>query len=149
MCKVFDTESFIARANAVHKNKYDYSKVEYKNVRTKVIIACPTHGDFEQNVRHHLRGCGCPKCGIEKCTKSMSLGLSKFIEKSKEIWGEDTFDYSKVRYKNNYTKVEITCNKHNKTFEQTPTRHYRSLCCPDCILEELGSNKGGYWTYER
>ena len=32
------TEEFIARAKAVHGDRYDYSKVEYVNNKTKVII---------------------------------------------------------------------------------------------------------------
>jgi len=39
-------EKFILKANKTHKNKYDYSKIEYKNLSTKVKIVCPIHGDF-------------------------------------------------------------------------------------------------------
>ena len=38
------TEQFIAEAKAVHGDKYDYSKVEYKNNKTKVCIICPIQG---------------------------------------------------------------------------------------------------------
>ena len=40
------TEEFIERARKVHGDKYDYSKVEYINSRTKVCIICPEHGEF-------------------------------------------------------------------------------------------------------
>ena len=36
-------ENFIKESNAVHQNKYDYSKVDYKGVTTKVKIICPVH----------------------------------------------------------------------------------------------------------
>ena len=55
-------EEFILRANEVHKNKYDYSKVEYKTSHDKVIIKCPKHGEFEQLPYDHLHGHGCPSC---------------------------------------------------------------------------------------
>ena len=34
------TEEFIKQAKEIHGNKYDYSKTEYKNTRTKVEIIC-------------------------------------------------------------------------------------------------------------
>ncbi|EFX2640874.1 GIY-YIG nuclease family protein [Shigella sonnei] len=57
-----DTETFIAKAKAVHGDKYDYSKVVYKNNRTKVKIICPEHGVFEQQPNHHLQGKDCAEC---------------------------------------------------------------------------------------
>lgn len=57
------TDQWVARAKAVHGDRYDYSQVEYLNRRTKVKIICRIHGMFEQNPDSHLRGCGCKKCG--------------------------------------------------------------------------------------
>lgn len=55
-------EDFVARAKEVHKNKYDYSKTEYSDMRSKVEIICPVHGPFFQRAQSHLLGHGCPKC---------------------------------------------------------------------------------------
>ena len=63
-------EEFIAKAKLVHGDKYDYSKVDYVNRKTKVCIICSKHGEFWQTPNHHLSGCGCPKCGIEKHRKN-------------------------------------------------------------------------------
>ena len=41
------TEEFIAKAEQIHGAKYTYGKVNYINAKTKVIIICPIHGDFE------------------------------------------------------------------------------------------------------
>lgn len=57
------SKDFVARARKTHGNKYDYSKVEYKNNSEKVCIICPKHGEFWQGPYAHLRGEGCPKCG--------------------------------------------------------------------------------------
>lgn len=59
-------EEFIAKSKVVHGNRYDYSKVVYKNSKTKVIIVCPEHGEFEQKPEKHWSGQGCPVCGKEK-----------------------------------------------------------------------------------
>ena len=34
----------------------------YENCRSKVKIICPTHGEFEQTPKLHLKGAGCGKC---------------------------------------------------------------------------------------
>ena len=61
----FTTQEWIDRANKVHNGFYDYSKTHYVNQRTKVIIICPKHGEFEQKADSHIRGRGCPLCGNE------------------------------------------------------------------------------------
>ena len=61
------TAEFIAKAKTIHPDKYDYSLVEYVNMRTKVEIICPTHGPFWQLPRNHLQGTGCPQC-VRKST---------------------------------------------------------------------------------
>ena len=56
------TKVFIRKALKVHGNWYDYSKVEYKNAKTKVTIICPVHKDFEQTPTGHLSGRSCSEC---------------------------------------------------------------------------------------
>jgi len=55
-------EEFIKKSKEVHGDKYDYSKANYKNCRSKVKIICVQHGIFLQEVDNHMRGQGCPKC---------------------------------------------------------------------------------------
>lgn len=59
MSKKKTTKQFIEEAKLVHGNKYDYSKSEYVNATTKVIIVCPQHGEFLQRPCDHLNGHGC------------------------------------------------------------------------------------------
>lgn len=56
------SQEFIERSNIIHNYKYDYSKVNYVNYSTPVIIICPIHGEFNQVPDYHLHGNGCPKC---------------------------------------------------------------------------------------
>ena len=53
----------------VHGNKYDYSKIDYINSKTKVKIICPKHGIFAQRPNDHILGEGCPKC-VNKVSKA-------------------------------------------------------------------------------
>lgn len=57
-----NTNDFIKRAIIIHNNKYDYSKVNYINNHTKIIIICPIHNEFNQQPNSHLAGQGCSKC---------------------------------------------------------------------------------------
>jgi hypothetical protein len=61
-CFQSTTVDFIAKSNRVHMGKYDYSKVDYVNSWTKVIIRCSKHGVFLQRPTRHLAGDGCPIC---------------------------------------------------------------------------------------
>ena len=76
-------EDFIEQSNEKHNYKYSYSKVNYINNYTNVIITCPIHGDFEQIPKNHLNGCGCPKCMRslleEETEKNLKLLNIKFI----------------------------------------------------------------------
>ena len=56
-------EKFETLARQVHGDKYDYSSVDYKGMRTHAVITCPEHGEFTQTPEHHIyRGHGCPRC---------------------------------------------------------------------------------------
>lgn len=122
-----NTQEFIEKAKQVHGDKYDYSKVEYKTAKTKVIIICKEHGEFEQTPDNHLHGKGCPKC-----VKNYKLTQEEFIKRAKEIHN-DFYDYSQVKYNNIQEKVTIICPKHGK-FEQRPVVHLLGCGCPKCSL---------------
>jgi hypothetical protein len=63
--------AFINKANKVHNFKFDYSKFKYINAKTKSIITCPIHGDFEQNPDKHLNTkYGCKMCADENKNKN-------------------------------------------------------------------------------
>lgn len=121
---------FIERCTKIHNGKYDYSKVEFKDMKDFVKIICPEHGIFEQRAKVHYRGYGCPICG-----GSQRLTNEEFIKKAKSIHG-NKYDYSKINYKNFSTKVCIICKKHGE-FWQTPNGHLFGAGCPVCPQSNL------------
>jgi hypothetical protein len=127
MAKRLTTEEFIERSNIIHSNKYNYSKTNYINARTKVCIICPEHGEFYVLPNSHLQGYGCKKCA--DALKSSST--EEFIKKAKEKHG-DVYDYDKVNYVNARTKVIITCKKCGNSFLQKPNSHLNGCGCPYC-----------------
>lgn len=137
MGKRLTTYIFIEKSNNIHLHRYDYSLVDYKNNKTKVIIICKEHGNFEQLPINHINGrAGCPNCNGHIPTKEI------FIEKSNKLHN-NRYDYSKVIYKNSKTNVSIICEKHG-VFKQTPNVHLSNHGCPNCgkmhtqlLLEKL------------
>ena len=99
------TEEFIKRARLIHTEtnqwgnpRYEYHKVNYKNMITKIWIHCTqedenglVHGDFQQIPAAHLSGQGCPICAQRENKKEQelkdyikSLGFD-FIENDRKI----------------------------------------------------------------
>ena len=119
------TEEFIESAKKIHGDKYDYSKVKYDLAKKPVIIVCPIHGEFKQTPLNHLKGAGC-----KKCSGTSRSSTDEFIDNAKKIHG-DKYDYSKVYYVNNKTKVKIICPIHGE-FEQKPNTHLNGSGCYFC-----------------
>lgn len=125
--KKLTTKEFVKKSIETHGYKYDYSKTEYVRSREKVKIICPKHGEFLKTPNKHVsQKQGCPKCTID----SLKNTKEYFIKISKEKHG-DKYDYSKVVYKNNKTKVVIICADHGE-FRQEPRMHSSGQDCPMC-----------------
>ena len=91
-------KEFVKKAKEIHKNKYDYSKVNYINNKTKVCIICPVHGEFWQTPNDHLDGHGCPKCNERKLEKETRFFLMenniKFEYQKRFSWlGKQSLDF--------------------------------------------------------
>ena len=128
-------EEFIKKAKEIHGDKYDYSKVNYINERTKVCIICPEHGEFWQTPSSHLANKGCIKCGKISIYNKLVMSKDRFIEISNLIHNK-FYSYDKSYYKNNYSKVIITCPIHGD-FQMIPSSHMRGQGCPKCKQSHL------------
>ncbi len=130
MTKTLTNKEFILKANEIHKGKYDYSKVNYKNNHTKVCIICSKHGEFWQQPGSHLIGRGCKECGKEKLSNIKTSNTTEFIKKAKLVHG-NKYNYDKVSYIDSQTKVCIICPEHGE-FWITPNNHLRGQGCLKC-----------------
>jgi len=143
-------DEFIEKANAIHKNKYDYSEVKYKNMQTRVEVICKEktdpssdeiHGVFEVRPSHHVNSAsGCPTCARIRANNSNKSTKEEFVEKARKHFG-DKFDYDESVYLGNDVDVTIRCKKDGHgTFTQTPHNHIVSTFgCPKCC-DELKEN---------
>lgn len=128
------TEKFIEKAKKIHGNKYDYSETVYTHPKIKIKYKCPKHGEIEQLPDNHLKY-GCGLCGNEEGYKKRLKKTDCFIEECIKTHG-DKYDYSKVEYVNNHTKVCIICPEHGE-FWQTPSKHISGQGCPKCKSSKL------------
>ena len=124
-------EIFISKAKEIHGNIYNYDLVEYSNTTTKVKIVCPTHGEFLQTPQKHLHGQGCSKCGLKKRTKTQTMTIEDFTDRSSNIHN-NKFDYSNILYKNSHEKIEIICPEHGN-FTIKPYSHLQGKGCGKCV----------------
>lgn len=123
-------EKFIEKAKALHGNRYDYSKVIYKNNSTKICVVCEEHGQFWQTPNAHLSGKGCPYCRNKNTSIRFKSNLNLFIEKS-NILHNNKYIYSKTVYTGTHKKVIIICPDHGE-FKQLPSSHLQKHGCPVC-----------------
>ena len=154
------TEKFIDKIkiknNPKHFNedgtlKYDYSKTNYTHSKTKIIIRCPIHGDFEQIPNSHLNGEGCYTCGKKVNTSSLQV----FINKANTIH-DNKFDYSKTNYKNSRTRVTVGCSVHGD-FEVLPSSHLLGTGCSKCkntfttesFIDKATIKHNKYYSYDK
>lgn len=124
-------ETFIVLASAVHKGKYAYPNVEYKNVGTKVQIFCPEHGEFWQTPHSHLDGQGCPECKKLTLSRLKSLDYPEFAQRAKETHG-GRYTYPQELYTKMWDKIGIICPDHG-LFYQVGGDHVAGRGCSKCV----------------
>jgi hypothetical protein len=131
-------KEILLECKEVHKNKYNYSKVTYVNAKTKVVIGCPEHGDFEQLLYSHKNGFGCNECALIVRANKRRLSQDDFIEQCKNVHG-DYYDYSLVNYTKIKNNINIICPRHGK-FEQTADDHKNGRGCVKCYRSKQSEN---------
>ena len=125
----YSNKEFIEKANKVHNNKYDYSKVNYINEKVPIIIICPIHGEFRQKPYAHLQGKGCFECkGSKRKTNDEFISQANLIHNFK-------YDYSLCNYENAHKKVLLVCPEHGQ-FYIKPNFHLCGGRCPKCVNSE-------------
>jgi G:T-mismatch repair DNA endonuclease (very short patch repair protein) len=129
MPKKVTTKQFIERAIKVHGDKYDYSKTNYVNNYTDIIIICKKHGEFKQQPKTHIY----QKSECPKCKKLKRLSTKEFIKRSNKIH-DNKYNYSLTDYTNRRNKVKIICPDHGM-FEQKAGSHMQGRGCSKCNIK--------------
>lgn len=95
-----------------------------------IIVTCPIHGDFKQLAAGHIRGKGC-----KDCAGTITKTTEQFIIDARKVHG-DEYDYSKSKYINAMTYIEIICRKHG-SFWQKPNTHLIGKGCFECYGSKM------------
>lgn len=120
-----NTDYFIKKSNDVHNNYYGYTKTNYVDSKTKVIVTCPKHGDFEILPNAHMNGIGCKECNPYR-----KMSFEDFVEKSRQRHG-DKYEYPQSGFRSMSMAARIICPKHGE-FMQSPVVHLSGVGCKKC-----------------
>ena len=131
MSKRLTQDEFLQKVYKDNENDIDYSNFVYNGNSKKGVGKCNVCGYVWEALPMSLfKGHGCPKCAIKKRSKKITKDVLDVIDGFRNVHG-DKYDYSKVKYVNNKTLVEILCPIHGSFF-QKPNVHLNGHGCPKC-----------------
>lgn len=139
--KRFTHEEIIQKFVESKGRDFDYSRVEYTNLHSKVCIGCKKHGWFFVSPSQFINGVyGCPQCWLEHIGKSnRKIFKEDFLKIASSVHG-DKYGYDKVEFDSVNDKVVIFCPKHGY-FEQEVFSHLKGYGCFKCRCYSSGENK--------
>ena len=138
-----NTEDFINEVENKWPNKFDFSKTNYINSRTQLILICKEHGEFNCKPLDIKKKFICPRCNEQynDSPYKYKMNLNDWIQRFKHIHG-DRYDYSLIteqNYKDN--KIPIICKEHG-VFYQMKRDHSIGKGCRQCnATSHHGSQK--------
>ena len=104
------TTLFIEKAILIHGFKYDYSKVNYIDSKTKVCIICKEHGEFWQNPSNHLNGKGCKECANKKLNRVDKITVEEAMRRLDNL--NNNYEYDLTNFKKSKDNIKIKCVDH-------------------------------------
>ena len=128
--KTYSKEYYIGKIKELNLPEY---KIVSINGGNDITLSCVTHGVFKtsytslKRCKEHNR----PKCMQEKGVQGIQKNTESFKILAKDVH-KDKFDYSRVVYVDNKTKINILCNTCKNRFDQKPTIHLSGKGCPNC-----------------
>jgi hypothetical protein len=136
-------EEVLKSFRETHGEQYDYNSRDYTNSSSQIRITCPKHGEFIQSVTSHKHGQGCPKCGRERISESLTTPWEEVLKTFREIHN-DEYEYTPETYTLLDNPMEMFCKKHGR-FEQIPKNHRNGSGCPECGRERISESLTTPW----
>ena len=124
-------EHALARFHETHGDQYDYSRVEYVNSRTKVVIICWKHGPFKQGPSEHWKGQGCPPCARPRQTGAAARPFEK-VEPLLIAAHNGKYTYDGSTYRDADSKIRATCPLHGDFWPQVSSHLRGKYGCREC-----------------
>jgi hypothetical protein len=125
----YDGETeFISLAKIIYGDLYGYSNTKYIDSNTNILVTCNRHNiDFSVKPLNFLRPghFTCPLCDTRV------INTESFIERSKQLFGEDLYDFSETIYTKSKAPVNIRCCICGEIFSVLPDKFLREgIRCP-------------------
>lgn len=99
--------NFINKANKIHNNQYDYSKVIYVNNSTNVEIICKKHGSFFVRPNDHTsKKRYCPHCTQETQSDSIDFVRQEIEKRGGLLLNSMSDDLSYIKTEQ---RIEVKC----------------------------------------
>jgi very-short-patch-repair endonuclease len=139
---------FVKYCKNIFSNKYDYSKMEYKNMNTKVTLTCKNHGDFRIIPgKHKYSFQGCPECSKEENSsypekyfnKNLNLEKIQTFKVNEDYLRNKPFDFLIKRFS---LIVELHGEQHYKKKWNMSDKDFHLRKKIDKIKKEKILNKG-------
>ena len=158
------TDSFIKKAQEVHKNIYEYHNTNYIGVKDLVCVTCKDHGDFNIVAGYHLQSYrksnGCPSCNIY--ASKGETAISAFLLASGTIFETEKTFSNLVGFHKTLLRFDFYLPEHNTAIEFQGHFHYSSIMGSDLekqvyydgLKKEYCENNAinllciPYWLYE-
>jgi hypothetical protein len=123
-------------ARQIHGDKYNYSKVNFLNSDSDVIIICNKHGEFKQRPANHLTNeAGCLECSKLKASIKRKLGKKEILKRANKIHN-CKYDYVIAEDATVHDNLILICPKHGEQKPQKISNHiHNNYGCYKCAKE--------------
>ena len=128
-----DSNLFLSELLDLYGDRYSFDKVIYSGASKKIIVTCPTHGDFEIEANSFLKGHECPKCSYEKrANDNIEKHKSKFLSSS------HNFKIIESSYNKATSSCIAICPNHGEFIVNKAYRITQGVAaCPSCSVSNL------------
>lgn len=139
MSKLMRQEEAIANMSRRHNNKFDYSKVVFKDYRSPITIICPKHGEYVTNYEKHMQdsalksGC-CPGC-VYDARSSNKISYEETLKRINEKFPDKGYNVTLDAWKEKGVNIWVTCPKHGSWYANRYWL-FKGDGCPKCNVEK-------------
>ena len=121
---------FLQRANKVAPVNLDFSKSVFHDTRTKVVVTCKIHGDFEILPSNLFQGANCRECAQTQAGRKRRVSKKDLIDRLKTKFG-NLYEVDKNSVVKATSPIQLKCKTHG-WFEGLIGNLLNSSGCPSC-----------------
>jgi hypothetical protein len=133
---------FIELSREKFGNIFNYSKMEYKDMYSEIILICNNNHTFVTTPTKHLNNTSKGRC--KECQYINNANLASYTQNEWIITASKVhsnyYNYSNVKYINSSLEIDIICPQHG-LFKQKPVTHLSGSGCKLCSNIRVSQSK--------